>query len=195
MIYWMMDEKGNDRLGDLVLSLSHMFRYSSHWEDGTAVTLREEVEQIGHYLTIIQTRLEGRLQVEIDIDEKWMDIAIPKMTVQPIIENAVKHGLESLDRLPGLLKVYTRATGQTLRILIEDNGNGMSKKELERLVASLSGEAPTGKSKGGIGLQNLHLRLKYMFGEAYGLEIGSELGAGTIVSIVLPLLKEGEVNA
>ncbi|MCL6459137.1 MAG: sensor histidine kinase [Gorillibacterium sp.] len=195
MIYWMMDEKGNDRLGELVLSLSHMFRYSSHWEEGKAVTLREEVEQIGHYLTIILIRLEGRLQVEIDIDEKWLDIPIPRMTVQPIIENAVKHGLESLDRVPGLLKVYTRAEGQTLRIMIEDNGNGMSKEQLVRLIASLERETPAGKSKGGIGLQNLHLRLKYMFGEAYGLELESELGAGTIVTIVLPLMKEGEVNA
>jgi len=212
MIYWMLDEKGNDPLGELVLSLSHMFRYSSHWEDGRAVTLREELEQIGHYLTIILTRLSGRLAVDIQIEDKWLDIPIPRMTVQPIIENAVKHGLESLQSVPGLLKVYTQASGQTLRILIEDNGKGLGREQLAELSACLAvgsqansgaaaGVSPgaaagafagTGKNKGGIGLQNVHMRLQYMFGEAYGLEIASEPGCGTTVAIVLPLLKEGK---
>lgn len=234
MIYWMLDEKGNDRLGELVLSLSHMFRYSSHWEDGRAVTLREELEQIGHYLTIILTRLEGRLTVDIQMEEHWLDIPIPRMTVQPIIENAVKHGLESLQTVPGRLKVYSQAAGQTLRILIEDNGNGMDRIQLAALTACLMGGGMVGaagattgvtsgatsgatagtttgttagtttgttaevkKVLGGIGLHNVHKRLQYMFGEAYGLEISSAPGKGTTVAIVLPLLrvsKEGEGN-
>ena len=106
MIYWMLDEKGHDRLGEVVLSLSRLFRYSSHWEDGAAVTLREEIEQIQHYLTIIVTRLEGRLTVDIGVCEPWMSIALPKMTLQPIIENAVKYGLEPLIDRPGALRVY-----------------------------------------------------------------------------------------
>lgn len=195
MIYWMLDEEGNEQLGELVLSLSSMFRYSSQWEDGAEVSLREELEQIGHYLKIISIRLEGRLQIITEIDERWLDIRVPKMTVQPVIENAVKHGLESLGR-QGILKVYTREEGSVLRLIVEDNGNGMNEEQLKRLQDSLNGDAPSPSpkesGKSGIGLQNLHRRLQFMFGEYYGLQIQSFPGAGTQVAIVLPISVEGD---
>ncbi|USB33564.1 sensor histidine kinase [Paenibacillus sp. YPG26] len=194
MIYWMLDEKGDgdEQLGEIILSLSHMFRYSSHWEEGAEVTLREEFEQISHYLNIIQFRLEGRLKVEMETEEQWMDIRIPKMTLQPVIENAVKHGLESLGSRQGLLRVTVREDGQNLNIRIADNGCGMKPAELERLAASLDERRPSGKGPGGIGLQNLHLRLKIMFGEPYGLQVYSMPEEGTTVNIVIPLpQKEG----
>lgn len=195
MIYWMLDEEGNEQLGELVLSLSSMFRYSSQWEDGAEVTLREELEQIGHYLKIISIRLEGRLQILMDVDERWLSIRVPKMTVQPVIENAVKHGLESLGR-QGILKVYTREEGAVLKLIVEDNGNGMNEQQLMRLLASLGGNSagasPKESGKSGIGLQNLHRRLQFMFGEGYGLQIQSIPGEGTQVAIVLPVAGEGE---
>ncbi|WNS45122.1 sensor histidine kinase [Paenibacillus sp. MMS20-IR301] len=191
MIYWMLDEEGNEQLGELVLSLSSMFRYSSQWEDGAEVTLREELAQIGHYLAIISIRLEGRLQIITEIDERWLNIRVPKMTVQPVIENAVKHGLESLGR-QGILKVYTREEGSTLKLIVEDNGNGMNGEQLLRLQSSLDGDSPKESGKGGIGLQNLHRRLQFMFGECYGLQIQSFPGEGTQVAIVLPVSVEGE---
>lgn len=195
MIYWMLDEEGNEQLGELVLSLSSMFRYSSQWEDGAEVSLREELEQIGHYLKIISIRLEGRLQIITEIDERWLDIRVPKMTVQPVIENAVKHGLESLGR-QGILKVYTREEGSVLRLIVEDNGNGMNEEQLKRLQDSLNGDAPSPgpkeSGKSGIGLQNLHRRLQFMFGECYGLQIQSFPGEGTQVAIVLPISVKGD---
>lgn len=192
MIYWMLDEKGNDELGEVVLSLSQMFQYSSHWESGVEVTLREELEQIQHYLTIIKVRLEGRLNVQLDIEDEWLDIRMPKMTLQPIIENAVKHGLEPLDR-PGILRVCTRKTNSCLEIVIQDNGTGMNQQTLDRLTASLNDDAPpsNSKSKGGIGLQNLHQRLQHMFGAGSGLKIQSTPSEGTTVIIALPLPEEG----
>ncbi|ANS73395.1 histidine kinase [Paenibacillus yonginensis] len=192
MIYWMLDEKGQDNLGEVVLSLSHMFRYSSQWQAGAKVTLREELEQIQHYLTIIKMRLEGRLQVEVQIEDNLMDIRLPKMTLQPVIENAVKHGLEALDR-PGRLLVHSREQGDTLEIIIQDNGNGMEQPVLGRLKQSLNGgqELETGAKSGGIGLINLHRRLQYMYGPEAGLEIESSPGQGTTVIIKLPQLEEG----
>lgn len=191
MIYWMLDEEGNEQLGELVLSLSSMFRYSSQWEDGAEVTLEEEMEQIGHYLKIISIRLEGRLHIVAEVDERWLNIRVPKMTVQPVIENAVKHGLESLNR-QGILKVYTREEGNVLKLFVEDNGNGMSAEQLERLQDSLNGDSPKEGGKGGIGLQNLHRRLQYMFGDIYGLKIQSLPGEGTQVAIMLPIRVEGD---
>ncbi|WP_339795972.1 histidine kinase [Paenibacillus sp. FSL R5-0744] len=191
MIYWMLDEEGNEQLGELVLSLSSMFRYSSYWEVDVEVTLREELEQIGHYLNIISIRLEGRLRIEINIDERWLEVRLPKMTVQPVIENAVKHGLESLDR-QGILKVSILEETGVLNIVVQDNGKGMDAEKLNALVESL--DRPTTKENGkmGIGLQNLHRRLQHMFGESYGLVIRSLPGEGTEVAIMLPIPQEGE---
>ncbi|WP_027091385.1 cache domain-containing sensor histidine kinase [Cohnella thermotolerans] len=191
MIYWMLDEKGEDRLGEVVLSLSRMFRYSSHWEAGMEVTLREELEQIGYYLTIILNRLDGRLTVDIDIDERWMAFRLPKMTLQPIIENAVKHGLEPLDR-PGTLNVFAEARERYWTLTIQDNGMGMSAAERNDLIESMQGRRPGGKTRGGIGMQNLQSRLQYMYGEAYGLRVESEPGRGTTVVLTFPLPKEGD---
>lgn len=191
MIYWMLDEKGEDPLGELVLSLSSMFRYSSQWEEGAEVTLREELEQTGHYLKIITIRFEGRLQIETELEERWLDYRLPKMTVQPVIENAVKHGLEPMGRR-GKLKVYTLQEDDALKIIVEDNGNGMEPEQLNRLKLSLNQEGPKETGKTGIGLQNLHRRLKYMFGEAGGLQIESAPGKGTQVAIVMPLSPTGK---
>ncbi|WYT58787.1 sensor histidine kinase [Paenibacillus sp. FSL K6-1217] len=197
MIYWMLDEEGNEQLGELVLSLSSMFRYSSQWEDGADVSLSEELEQIGHYLKIISIRLEGRLVIVTDVDERWLNIRVPKMTVQPVIENAVKHGLEPLGR-QGILKVYTKQEEERLLLIVEDNGDGMNGEQLARLQESLNVDSPgcpgSGGREGGtrgIGLQNLHRRLRFMFGEGYGLQIQSFPGEGTQVAIVLPISMKG----
>lgn len=192
MIYWMLDEKGDDRLGEVVLSLSRMFRYSSHWDDGMEVTLQEELEQTRHYLTIILTRLSGRLTVDIDVDERWMQFPLPKMTLQPLIENAVKHGLEPLNR-PGRLQVYAESHDRYWALVVKDNGVGMSEAEQNRLSRSLQGSSPGEEATSqGIGIQNLQSRLQHMYGEAYGIRIRSEPDAGTAVTLVLPLPKEGD---
>ncbi|KAF6631884.1 sensor histidine kinase [Paenibacillus sp. EKM208P] len=195
MIYWMLDEKGQDQLGEVVLSLSHMFRYSSHWEEGADVSLREEVEQVGHYLTIIQARLEGRVSVDINIEERWMDIHLPKMTLQPLIENAVKHGLEPLHAdTGGKLLVRAEEYGGVLSLHIIDNGAGMEYERWEVVQVALAepGKQTGSGQAGGIGLQNLNLRLRHMFGEEYGLRISSVPGAGTTVTVSVPLPQKEE---
>ncbi|MBP3965431.1 histidine kinase [Paenibacillus lignilyticus] len=201
MIYWMLDEKGHDRLGEVVLSLSRLFRYSSYWDEN-AVSLREEIEQTEHYLTIIVTRLEGRLTVDIDVGEPWLNIPLPKMTLQPIIENAVKYGLEPLVDRCGSLRVYTEADERQLRIIVQDNGAGIDEAALTRLNASLLNpedeaereEHEEVRHEGGIGLVNLQRRIRHMYGEAYGVELRSVLNEGTTAIITVPLLpptKEG----
>lgn len=188
MIYWMLDERENDRLGRVILALSHMFRYSSDWEEASKTTLRQELDQMRHYLTIIENRLEGRVSTDITVDPDWLEAVLPKMTIQPIIENAVKYGLEPLDR-PGLLRVYTVAKEQALCVVIEDNGIGMEPEVLKQLQESLGEEPSSGtlkKGRRGIGLTNVHRRLVLMYGDNYGLTIQSEQRVGTTVTIALP---------
>ncbi|MFC4100603.1 cache domain-containing sensor histidine kinase [Paenibacillus xanthanilyticus] len=138
MIYWMLDERENDRLGRVILSLSHMFRYSSDWQEASRTTLRQELDQMRHYMTIIESRLEGRVTTEIQVEDRWLDAVMPKMTLQPIIENAVKSGLEPLGR-PGKLRVYTEVDAGELRIVVEDDGVGMDEQTLAFLQHSLLG--------------------------------------------------------
>ncbi|WDM22448.1 sensor histidine kinase [Paenibacillus polymyxa] len=195
MIYWMLDEKGQDQLGEVVLSLSHMFRYSSHWKEGADVSLREEVEQVGHYLTIIQARLEGRVAVDVYIEDRWLDIRVPKMTLQPLIENAVKHGLEPLHAdTGGKLLVRAEEYDGVLSLHIIDNGAGMEYERWEVVQVALAepGKQAGSGQAGGIGLQNLNLRLRHMFGEEYGLRISSAPGAGTTVTVNVPLPQKEE---
>ncbi|GFN32832.1 cache domain-containing sensor histidine kinase [Paenibacillus xylaniclasticus] len=196
MIYWMMDEQGNDRLSRIVLSLSYMFRYSSNWDEHSNSTLGEELEMIRHYLTIIEARLEDRLTADIEVKPEFMDVQIPKMTLQPIIENAVKHGLEPALH-PGLLQVYAEAEGQRLQITIADNGVGIDPLALAQLQAALGQQPDSGNpsmprivdstKRKGIGIANVHHRLVLMHGEAYGLAVQSEQGIGTTVRVTLPL--------
>lgn len=195
MIYWMLDEKENHRLSNIVLSLSQMFQYSSDWNNNSFATLNEELEQIRHYLTVIEARLEDRLTVNIEIDPEWLDVQMPKMTLQPIIENAVKHGLEPAVR-HGALTVRAEAQGQQLQIMVTENGVGIEPAVLKQLQAALSQAAPASVNGGkptvhtgrkGIGIANVHYRLALMHGELYGLQVHSELGRGTTIIVTLPL--------
>lgn len=195
MIYWMLDERGNDRLGRVILALSQIFRYSSDWEEASRTTLRHELELLQHYLTIIETRLGGRVSTRIEVEERWLDTEVPKMILQPIVENAVKYGLEPLSR-PGLLRIYSRETNGQLAILVEDNGVGMEEETLRRLVLSLegapaSGQVPEGLTeRRGIGLLNVHRRIRLMFGDAFGLQITSGRDSGTTVRVTFPIRVE-----
>ncbi|NOV02627.1 sensor histidine kinase [Paenibacillus planticolens] len=214
MIYWMLDERENDRLGKVILALSHMFRYSSDWQEASKTTLRQELDQMRHYMTIIENRLEGRVSTVLDVAPECLDVVLPKMTLQPIIENAVKYGLEPLNR-PGVLRVYTELGEQELRIVIEDNGVGIEESTLasmqEQLIKdatdiegamtslrteqaqnALQASDPTGRTRRGIGLTNVHRRIVLMFGDMYGLRIHSKQGEGTTVIIAMPLPRRGE---
>jgi two-component system sensor histidine kinase YesM len=199
MIYWMLDERENDRLGKVILSLSQIFRYGSEWEEASRAPLRRELEQLRHYLTIIQTRLGGRVHTEFAVEERWLDIEVPKMFLQPIVENAVKYGLEPIER-PGLLRISSNERDGKLEIVVEDNGVGMDEDTLARLTRSLDADRSSkeeledgvqiGSGRRGIGLQNVHLRIRLMFGENCGVGIRSRLNEGTTVVVTIPIPPE-----
>jgi two-component system sensor histidine kinase YesM len=205
MIYWELDEIKNEKLGDVIFALSKMFRYSSEW-DHSDVTLQEELEQTQNYLHIIQARSGGRMQIRIDIPYEWLHFQIPKMTLQPLIENAVIHGLSKLER-PGVICVDMEIGEQDLIIRIQDNGSGMTKPKLVELQKTLEKVTllevhhfeeeeknyrimeqtnPVGTARAGIGLVNVHRRLVLKFGPLYGLQMESEQDSGTMITITLP---------
>jgi len=182
-----------DKIAIMTKALSSLFRYSiSKTEDMSS--LREEIRNVENYLTIQQFRFPDKFvfikDIETEGESGVMDYLLPKLTIQPIVENAVFHGLETkLDNGTIILHAYT--TEKRLIISIEDDGIGIDSATLENLNDRLTGlaeEDQDEKSKS-IALSNVNDRIKLFFGDEYGVKVSSTLNLGTTVEISLPLTK------
>jgi len=165
----------------LVLALSRLLRYNLRRLKDT-VALREELAAVHDYLLIQRVRFEGRLRVEVSVDQDIMETPVPVLSIQPLVENAVLHGLEAVD--DGLLRLSGRRRGGFVEIEVQDNGQGMSPERLREVIAQRdtgSGLAHTT----GLGIYSVDRRVKYYFGSQYGLDIESRPGR-TRVLIRLP---------
>lgn len=189
---------GDARLADMVEALAAFFRYSIS-RHGNIVTLEDEIKNVKTYVQIQKFRFEDRfdLEIETDASETVMECLIPKLTLQPVIENAIFHGLE-LSLKPGKVYLHITETEERLLLYVIDNGVGMEKEELKELNASLGGgpapakaPEPGGSGEGnGLALRNVNERIHIYFGEPYGITIYSTKGCGTEVEIVLPVIKD-----
>lgn len=180
---------------EVVRALGSMLRYSIKGSD--LVTLRQEIEVTRNYLKIQLKRFEGRFRVEYDFQEETLGAQTPKMILQPLVENAIGHGLE--ERLePGTLRLSSRvAQDGGLLLCVEDDGLGIRPEVLEQLQDKLEkGSGGTNQSAAskttGIGLTNVNSRVRLYYGNAYGLKIESEWEKGTRVAIRLPFIREEE---
>jgi len=173
-------------------ALSKIFRYSvSHWEN--EVTLESELINVKSYFKIQQYRFNNRFDLRIVIGEgedETLACRLPKLTLQPIIENSIYHGLETkLDK--GLVTIRTRLTDRQLLIEVGDDGAGCSRETLDRVNHSFSDWKAIRTEKNrdagmGIALSNVNSRIKMMYGEEYGLHMYSTEGFGAMVEIFLP---------
>jgi two-component system sensor histidine kinase YesM len=151
------------------------------------VPLKEELAILKDYLTIQSYRYEERLSVSIDIPDQYLNAMIPKLSLQPLIENSIQHGLEKLE---GACQITVSATElkDCLCITVSDNGPGISEQRLEKLNNNEIN--PSGNS---IGIKNIDERLKIVFGSEYGLKIESTIGYGTQVHMLIPYKGDEEV--
>lgn len=211
MIYWMLDEEKEAHLGNVVHSLSHIFRYSSDWDTSKMVPIWSEMEQIDRYLYIVKTRMDDLLHYETNIAPEWRELRVPKMILQPIVENAVIHGLDKkISDEIGAIVVSTELDGEGLLIHVSDNGAGIPEegvRGLRRKLAAISEEesvreqsidssAETDRTdsyesdsrdlRRGIGMENVHRRLLLRFGPRYGLRVDSAPERGTRVTLRIP---------
>ncbi|MFA6845809.1 MAG: ATP-binding protein, partial [Sphaerochaetaceae bacterium] len=155
------------------------------------VSLREELDNTKNYFFIQQYRFGPRLSLQVmladDCEKEAMEIRIPKLTLQPIVENAIIHGLEC--KLgEGIVRIKIEVMDSRLLITVSDNGVGMEAEQVVALRHALSVKSSEGlaKKEGGIALENVNHRIKLLFGERYGLDITSCIGVGTDVMISLP---------
>lgn len=164
----------------LLISLSHFFRQNIAGANVNETTLEDELRHIKAYLEIEEARFPDKLTVQYEIDDEALKIKIPPMILQPIVENAIKHGVKNL--IAGsliLIKIKKEAEG--VRISVKDNGVGIDDERL----ASLGNEQVVSKIGTGIGLYNVNRRLQMNFSEETMLKIDSSLSEGTTVSFLL----------
>lgn len=188
--------EGADSVAEMTEKLSTFFRYTMSNMDNL-VTLKEELENVSIYFTIQKHRFEERLNlvIECDEDESCLDCLMPKLTLQPIVENSIIHGLEQKVG-QGTVRIVIRCTGKRLIIQISDDGAGMKPDVLERLNRQLN--EPVFESirlsdaKGGVAIINVSNRIHLLFGEEYGMVVYSTLDFGTDTIINLPLVKSRE---
>lgn len=148
------------------------------------ITLEEEIENLKNYVLLQQMRYGNKLRILYDMDPELLTLEVPRLILQPIVENAIIHGLEKKAN-GGQIQVYGRRKEEVAEIVIEDNGVGMSQEEVENLRTGLD---PTHqrKSFSGIGIKNVDERIRLVYGEDYGLTIKSEVNVGTKVILVIP---------
>lgn len=172
----------NEEVVNMVTNLSVFFRNSLS-KGADVISLQAERDQVKSYLEIQQIRYSDILQYEIDIDEELLQYMVPKLILQPLVENALYHGTKN-KRALGMIRIEGRDEGETMALMVKDNGAGMTEEQLQALQAGVYNDRHTG-----LGLVNVHKRIKLYCGEEYGLSFESRLGEGTTVSIRIPKKK------
>ena len=181
-IIWLIEGDKNKEAIDIVVSLSEFFRIVvSKGRD--FITIREEEIHINSYLQIQQSRYKDILSYEINIPEELYVYQILKLTLQPLIENSLYHGIK-MQRTKGKITVLGEIIDEVIYFHVIDNGIGMNEEELNALRKEV--EMPGSKQSTGFGLANVNKRIKLYYGNDYGLDLQSKKGEGTDITIKFP---------
>lgn len=180
-----------EEIAETTEALATFFRYTiSNVQE--YVTFSDELDNAENYFTIQRCRFGDKLSLELEMEnENLLEARMPKLILQPLVENAVSHGLEGKIE-HGTVRIIVENSEQTLFLRVRDDGIGMPEEQVERLNAQFAGDstAVSGQQRGGIALRNVNSRIRLMFGEDYGLRIYSAAGIGTECCITLPLLSQ-----
>lgn len=181
-IVWLIEGEDTSKAVHVVMSLSEFFRRVLS-KGKEFVTIEDEMQYIRSYLEIQQARYADILDYEIDIDPSLYPYKILKMTLQPMVENSLYHGIK-YKRAKGLIRVSGEKQGDKILLYIQDNGVGMTPQETEALTEKIN--MPCNETGAGFGLANVNERIRMNFGQEYGLFVQSEKGKGTKITIAIP---------
>lgn len=193
IIVWMIENEQKQEAVKVVTALARFFRISLS-KGKSIIMVRDELEHVRNYLMIQQTRFKNKFTYRIEAEPDILSFASLKLMLQPLVENAIYHGMEFMDG-DGEILVKAAREKEMLMFTIADNGLGMTGEQVEGL---LTGKTHTSSRRGsGIGVKNVNERIRLYFGEEYGLSIRSEPDEGTVIQIRLPAveyqkLAEGE---
>lgn len=186
-LYWQATDAGNDDIAESILALSDLFRLVLS-QGKREVTVEQEMQLVSCYLQIQKMRFTKRLNYEIHIDDSVKDARIPKLILQPFVENAIVHGFENVST-PCLLTVTGELVDGKIRFEIKDTGSGMAQEQIEKLWQ----EEPVQYRKQRIGryaIKNIRERLQRKYQDDFSLQIESCINEGTTVTLVIPYEKE-----
>jgi two-component system, sensor histidine kinase YesM len=186
-IKMMAEIEGKYEISDAVTSLGEMMRYNLKWKNDF-VQLKEELAHIKNYIDIMNLRMDGLLSLQLNIPAHLQEQEVLKMSLQPIVENAVKHGVRpTIFSKPGKIEVIASIEGEYVIIEVIDNGVGMSMEQVEKLNRHIDSNQEFERTSGnGIGLRNVNERIQLRYGNEFGLSVSSILGESTSVTIKLP---------
>ncbi|GIP21169.1 sensor histidine kinase [Paenibacillus sp. J22TS3] len=186
-IRWLSMYGENKKIENVAVSLAHLLK--SNLVDGKEmIPVQSELDYINAYLSIQKTRFENKIQISIHIEDSLKELYIPRFVLQPIVENSFVHGLENKIGTGHLSIIGVRDT-QYVKLRVIDDGVGIEENK-RRVLLQSNGEENPGSAKGtGNGLKNVHKRIQMLFGEPYGLTIVSTENSGTIIEIILPIVK------
>lgn len=181
-------EHGNADISEMTLSLSRLFRYNvGNLQETT--TIQEELRYLKDYLKIQRYRFGDRIRVDFDIPASYSKVRMARFILQPIVENAFKYGLELVGK-GGRLRISARESGGDLELELANNGPVPPPERISEIREIFRLEPSIGRVKSAHGLANVDLRLKLLYGNRYGLDMRTEGGAWTILTIRIPLVRE-----
>lgn len=184
-------EQGADNIEEMTRALSGMFRYSISRKGKTKALMEEELANVNNYLRIQQYRFRNKINITETIDPAAKKCCVPKLLIQPIVENAVFYGLEPKTGERNL-NIEAYCTGKKLIVKVEDNGVGMSFDKLRTINDAMCSGVSMGDNGRGtqLGIVNVNERLRLLYGEEFGLRIFSCPKVGTKIEMVLPIIIE-----
>ena len=183
-INWMLISRGQNDISEVIVALGGLLRYSVDTRS-PLVTLKDEYANIHNYLLLQKNRLEDKFDYELDLYPDVESFLIPRLTLQPLVENAIIHGILATDN-PGYLWAIAHRVDDTVEIEIKDNGIGMDKEKLALFKSLCSGESGTNN----IGIQNVIKRLRLQYDTDIPIIVDSIEKCGTSVKLILPIKKE-----
>lgn len=185
-IQWMCEQEKNGDAVKMVSALAKLFRISIS-RGRELIPIADEINHARSYLLIQSYRYKNQFTYEFDIEEAITGYYCNKITLQPLIENAIYHGINwMVDE--GLIRITARGDGDDIIFLVSDNGAGMTKEQCEGILKKERSDSS------GIGIKNVNDRIKIFFGESYGIQIDSEPDVGTTIRIRFPKIREGEYD-
>ena len=191
-VVWMTENGRTQEAVVMLTALARFFRISLS-KGSNIIPIGDEIEHARNYLTIQKMRYKNKFSADISVEPGVEKLYTIKLIIQPILENAIYHGMEYADG-DGEIHIRAFREEETVVIEVEDNGPGMSEEIVEQLLKPTR-DVSVPKAKGsGIGFRNVHQRIQLTFGSAYGLTIRSEPDNGTVVRICLPVLEEEDAR-
>jgi two-component system sensor histidine kinase YesM len=179
------------RTAKMIHILGNMFRWNIKAK-GIVVHLKEEIDYVRSYIELQKLRYSNAFDVTLSLESNTLSLGVLKLTLQPIVENAIQHGMKE-KAAGGRIEITSRIAGEKLVLGIKDNGKGMDEEKVSEITASLTKSYDVIPSTS-IGLGNVHQRASILFGEGYGIRVTSRVGYGTQVELTLPVMTKEEME-